>query len=49
MKSKPIALPEKKDNERIIVKLDARTIIVVHSKSILKVWKRRYPDAKILD
>ena len=34
--------------ERIKVKLDSRTLIVLHSMNMFKVWRRRFPDAQII-
>jgi len=35
-------------NSRMLVKLDHRTTIVLQKKSLFQVWKKRYPDAKII-
>jgi hypothetical protein len=34
---------------RIKVQLDHKTIMVVHSMSAFKMWKKRYPLAKVID
>ena len=55
MKSKIPSIPTKSYSsflitkpERIKVKLDSRTLIVLHSMNMFKVWKRKFPDAQII-
>jgi hypothetical protein len=33
---------------RFLVKLDHRTTILLHKQSLFKVWKKKFPDAKII-
>jgi len=35
-------------SQRIKVKLDARTTIMISRMSSLKIWKNRFPEAKII-
>lgn len=41
------ALPEA--GERIKLKIDSRTVIVVRSHSAMKMWMERYPGAQIME
>ncbi|MEW6469845.1 MAG: hypothetical protein AB1458_13035 [Bacteroidota bacterium] len=34
--------------ERIKVRLDSKTIIILRSKQALKMWLSKYPDAKVI-
>ncbi len=34
---------------RIKVQLDHKTLMVVHSMAAFKMWKKRYPLAKVID
>ena len=36
------------DRPRIKVKLDAKTTIMILKKASLSVWKKRYPEARII-
>jgi hypothetical protein len=46
-KKKPVA-KEVPDAPRIKVQLDHRTMLVVHSMQAFKIWKKRYPLAKVI-
>lgn len=35
--------------ERIKVQLDHKTTMIVHSMNAFKMWKKRYPLAKVID
>jgi hypothetical protein len=35
--------------QRIKVKLDYKTTIIIHRLSSLKIWKKRYPDAQVVN
>jgi hypothetical protein len=35
-------------NDRLKVRLDSRTTIILHGMSVLKEWKKRFPDAQII-
>jgi hypothetical protein len=43
MKKKPIT------HQRIKVKLDEKTTVLLNKMSSLKIWKARYPFAKIIN
>lgn len=47
-KKKTSAKKEVPDAPRIRVQLDARTIMVVHSMQAFKLWKKRYPLARVI-
>jgi hypothetical protein len=44
---KKVKLEEHAD--RIKVQLDHKTMMVVHSMNAFKMWKKRYPLARIID
>ena len=46
-KKKPVS-KETHDSPRIKVQLDHRTTLVVHSMSAFKLWKKRFPLAKVI-
>lgn len=37
------------EGSRIKVKLDSKTFIVIQNMAALKVWRVRYPNAKVLN
>lgn len=47
-KSKIIPPPQVSLTKRIKVKLDQKTIIIINKLSSLAVWKKLYPEAKII-
>jgi len=47
MRKASIATQETAQN-RIKVRLDSRTNIVISKMSSLRIWKQRYPDAKVI-
>jgi len=49
VKNKPVkAAPVAISGPRIKVQLDHRTTMVVHSMAAFKMWKKRYPLAKVI-
>ena len=36
-------------NTRIKVQLDHKTMMIVHSMNAFKMWKKRYPLAKVIE
>jgi hypothetical protein len=47
-KKKKPAAKETPESPRIKVQLDHRTMLVVHSMQAFKLWKKRYPLAKVI-
>ena len=47
-KKKKSAPKETPDSPRIKVQLDHRTMLVVHSMQAFKLWKKRFPLAKVI-
>ena len=48
-KAKIVKEPEYDSATRIKVQLDHKTLMVVHSMAAFKMWKKRYPLAKVID
>lgn len=49
MKIKKDPVPQETSAEaKIMVRLDHRTIMVIKDISALEIWKKKYPDAKIM-
>jgi len=47
-KSKTLKQPEHDSATRIKVQLDHKTMMVVHSMAAFKMWKKRYPLARVI-
>lgn len=47
-KGKVLKAPVTTTEPRIKVQLDHKTFIVVHSMAAFKLWKKRYPLAKVI-
>ena len=47
-KKKKTPSKEVNDSPRIKVQLDHRTMLVVHSMQAFKLWKKRFPLAKVI-
>lgn len=47
-KAKITKQPERDAATRIKVQLDHKTMMVVHSMAAFKMWKKRYPLAKVI-
>jgi hypothetical protein len=47
-KKKKAAAKNVSDSPRIKVQLDHRTMLVVHSMTAFKMWKKRFPLAKVI-
>ncbi|HNQ60919.1 MAG TPA: hypothetical protein PKJ62_00870 [Bacteroidia bacterium] len=48
-KAKIVKEPIRDSATRIKVQLDHKTLMVVHSMAAFKMWKKRYPLAKVID
>lgn len=48
-KKKIITPPEKSLANRIKVRLDHKTMIIINKLSSFDVWKKRYPNAFVID
>lgn len=48
-KLKPVLRPASADEDRIRVRLDHRTIVLIKSMKTFAYWKERYPNACVLD
>jgi hypothetical protein len=47
-KAKIVKQPISESATRIKVQLDHKTMMVVHSMSAFKMWKKRYPLARVI-
>lgn len=47
-KAKTVKQPEHDAATRIKVQLDHKTMMVVHSMAAFKMWKKRYPLARVI-
>ena len=47
-KAKSLKQPERDAATRIKVQLDHKTMMVVHSMAAFKMWKKRYPLARVI-